>query len=109
MRELPHDADDLRLAPMILHLEDRLTELGGLDPIEMRYRVGLDSDLPDWDEERRREALLRTVERGIELGGWKLSWDPRGLRVSHGTHHVVLGVPVSMTDYLTGAVTVPPR
>lgn len=109
MRELPHDVDDLRLAPMVLQLEDRLTELGALSQDELRYRVGLDSDLPDWDEERRQQALLRSVERRVDLGGWQLSWDPRGLRAAHGTHHVVLGLPESMIDYLKGAVGVPPR
>jgi hypothetical protein len=107
MRELPRDVDDLRLAPIVLQLEDRLTELGLLGPADLAYRVGLDSDLPDWDEDRRRSALLVSVARGIELGGWVLEWDPRGLRMTHGTHHVVLGLPAAMTDYLVGAVLLP--
>src|SRR4051794_30225255 len=106
MREFPHDIDDLRLAPVVLQLEDRLTELGALDRDEMRYRVGLDSDLPDWDEDRRRDPLLVSVGRDIDLGAWELSWDARGLRMSHGVHHVVLGLPVSLSDYMTAPVGV---
>lgn len=103
MRELPHDIDDLRLAPLVLQLEDRLTELGALGREELPYRVALDSDLPDWDEGRRRDAVLVSVGRGLDLGGWELSWDPRGLRMSHGVHQVVLGLPASVTDYLSSA------
>ena len=109
MPEIPHDLDDLRLAPVVLQLEDRLTELGALGADEMPLRVGLDSDLPDWDEDRRRDALLRSVARGIDLGGWVLSWDPRGLRMSHDTRHVVLGLPESMTRYVAGSVGLPTR
>ena len=103
MRELPHDIDDLRLAPLVLQLEGRLTELGALGPDELTYRVALDSDLPDWDQGRRRDAFLVSVARGLDLGGWELSWDPRGLRMSHGVHQVVLGVPESVIDYVSSA------
>lgn len=104
MRELPRDVDDLLLAPVVLQLEDRLTELGALGQEEMRYRVALDSDLPDWDEQRRRDAMLTSIARDIDLGSWVLSWDPRGLRMSHGVHHVVLGLPASVADYVAGPV-----
>jgi hypothetical protein len=106
MLDLPHDLDDLRLAPMLLQLDDRLSELGCLDVEELTFRVALDSDLPDWDEERRRDALMLTIERDIDLGGWELSWDDRGLRLAHGVHQVVLGVPASVTDYAHGAAAV---
>jgi hypothetical protein len=103
MYDIPRDIGDLRLAPIVLQLDDRLSELGCLDVEELTFRVALDSDLPDWDEERRREAILLTMSRDIDLGGWELSWDDRGVRLAHGIHQVVLGVPESVTDYVRGA------
>ena len=109
MYELPHDLEDLRLVPILLQLDDRLSELGCLDVEEVKFRVALDTDLPDWDDERRRAALLVTMSRGIDLGDWELSWDERGLRLSHGLHQVVLGVPASVIDYVRGAVVLDDR
>lgn len=104
MYDLPHDLEDLRMGPILLQLDDRLSELGCLDVDELRFRVALDTDLPDWDEERRHAALLVTMSRGIDLGDWQLSWDERGLRLGHGIHQVVLGVPTSVIDYVRGTM-----
>lgn len=101
MSERPRDLEDLWLAPVCLQLEDRLRELSGLDAHEMEMRVALDSDLPDSTVERRRTAMIVCLGRNIELHGWTLSWDARGLRVTHGVHSLVLGLPESVGRYVS--------
>ena len=103
MALLPHDIDDLALAPVVLGIDQRLAELGALAPHALLMRVAVESDRPDWTREQRESGLLTTVGRFIELHGWALSWDARGLRVAHGGHSVVLGVPASLTAYIEGS------
>jgi hypothetical protein len=102
MPNLPHDVTDLRLAPVLLALEDRITELGGLDVEELNHRVALDSDRPGRTAQTRRSMLLTSLARDIDCHGWVLSWDPRGLRVTHAQHSVVLGVPAVFDGYIAG-------
>jgi hypothetical protein len=103
MTRVPHDIDDLHLAPVLLALDDRLTELGLLTETELMMRTALDSDRPDWTRAMRESSLLLTVERFIDCHGWKLTWAPRGLRVAHDAHSVVLGCPPVFNSYLQGA------
>jgi hypothetical protein len=107
MSLLPHDTTDLFLAPVSLELDRRIDELGRLDAKALSHQIALDSDLADWTRDLREEALLRTVGHLIETHHWVLSWDPRGLRLSHQERHVVLGVPDSFRAFLAGAGTVP--
>ena len=102
MPDLPHDVDDIRLAPVALHVEDRLRELAILSPEEMRLRVALDTNTGGGDREHRSAAMLATIARDVPLGGWELAWDERGLRLQHGVHQLVLGVPASVTAYVEG-------
>ena len=102
MKVLPKDVDDLMLAPVALQLEDRLVELGALGPDELPFRLALDSNLPSWDVGRRTDQVLTSVARDIELHGWELHWDARGLRLRHGLHSLVLGVPAALRDYVSG-------
>ncbi|MDT7547486.1 MAG: hypothetical protein QOE99_3596 [Actinomycetota bacterium] len=103
MTRVPRDINDLHLAPVLLALDDRLTELGLLDETELTMRVGLDSDRPDWTRAMRESSLLLTIERLIDCHGWQLSWAPRGLRVAHEAHSVVLGCPPVFNSYVQGA------
>ena len=66
-------------------------------------RLALDSDRPGWDTERRIAQVLASVRRDLELHGWDLSWDPRGIRLSHGVHALVLGLPASLVRYVHGS------
>lgn len=95
----PHDVSDLFLAPVSLAVDARLTELGAMSDRDLAVAVGSASDLPDWSREVRDTALLRAVEHLIELHGWSLAWDPRGIRLTHGEHTLVLGVPPSFVAY----------
>ena len=103
MTERPHDIPDLYLAPVALAVEARVTELGVLDDEELALRVGLASDKPDWSADLRRDALLNTISHLIEMHGWSVSWDARGVRLSHGSHSLVLGVPSNLQRYVDGA------
>lgn len=103
MYTLPHDVTDLHLAPVLLALDARLSEMSLLDLDELVQRVAIDGDCPDWTEDMRRSGLLDTVQHFIDMRGWKLSWDPRGLRIKHGRHHVVLGIPDTFRNYIDGA------
>lgn len=99
---LPHDAADLLLAPVILELDARIAELSDLGQDELPLRVGLVSDGPDSTRTLREVGLLTAVSHLINCHEWKLSWDPRGIKVSHGAHQVVLGVPSNFLEYLEG-------
>lgn len=103
MSLLPHDTSDLFLAPVALALDQRIDELGRLGPMALSDEIALESDLADWTRNLREAALLRTVGHLIETHHWVLSWDPRGLRLSHKERHVVLGLPDSFRAFLSGA------
>jgi hypothetical protein len=100
MATRPHDVADLYLAPVALAVDGRIEELGRLDKERLAYEVALESDSPDFTRAMREDALIRTVTHVIDLHDWELSWDPRGLRVTHDTHTFVLGVPAVFTEYL---------
>lgn len=102
MAELPHDIADLYLAPAALQVDARIAELSMLGDGELALQVGFASDEPDWSLDRRRDALLVTVGHLIDLHGWTLSWDDRGIRLSHGKHALVLGVPANFGRFLQG-------
>jgi hypothetical protein len=96
----PHDLTDLYLAPVALAVDARITELGHLDKEQLAYEVALESDSPDFTRQMREEALIRTVTHLIDIHDWEVSWDPRGLRLTHDTHTFVLGLPAVFLDYL---------
>jgi hypothetical protein len=102
MSTLPHDLTDLYLAPVLLAVQARIEELGALPLPDLAIRIGLDSDLADWTPTMRDDALLRTVGHLLDLHDWQLSWDRYGLKVSHDTHSVVLGVPKTFADFRVG-------
>lgn len=102
----PHDSSDLFLAPVMLELNERIDELGRLDPKALADKVALESDLADWTRDLREASLLRAVGHLVETHGWILSWDPRGVRLSHAGRHLVLGIPDSFRAYVSGAPVV---
>lgn len=103
MTELPHDVADLYLAPVALQVDARLAELADLTDDKLASRIALDSDQPDWTLELRKEAVLRVVGHLIDLHGWALSWDDRGVRLSHGKHSVVLGTAANVGRFVEGS------
>jgi hypothetical protein len=93
---------DLYLAPVVLAVDDRIEDLGRLDKDGLAYEVALESDSPDFTRPIREDALIRTVTHLIDCHGWELSWDPRGLRLTHDAHTLVLGIPAVFGEYLEG-------
>jgi hypothetical protein len=100
MATRPHDITDLYLAPVVLAVDGRITELGRLDLDGLAYEVALESDSPDFTRAMREEALIRTVVHMTDTHSWEFSWDERGLRLTHGAHTFVLGIPAVFRDYL---------
>ena len=100
MSTMPHDVTDLYLAPVVLAVDARIEELAELDLPHLGRQVALVSDLAEWTRDLRETALLRTIDHLIDLHGWELSWDPRGIRMTHGAHRLVLGVPATFAEFV---------
>jgi hypothetical protein len=100
MPDRPHDLTDLYLAPVLLAVDARIEELGKLDKDALTYEVALESDIADTTRQMREEGLIKTVTHLTETHRWEFSWDPRGLRMTHGAHSFVLGLPAVFHDYL---------
>jgi hypothetical protein len=100
MTRIPHDVVDLALAPVALHLEDRLESLGGLDDHELSLLLALETDHEPRTVAERREALLSVLGRGDHLHGWVCSWSARGLVVRHSATQLTLGLPPALRSYL---------
>jgi hypothetical protein len=100
MADRPHDVTDLYLAPVLLAVDARIEELGTLDKAGLASEVALESDSLDITRHMREEALIRTITHLTNTHHWEFSWDPRGLRMTHDAHTVVLGIPAVFLDYL---------
>lgn len=107
MTPRPHDISDLYLAPVVLAIDAKLEELSRLNVDQLRDEVAIESNALDVTRQMREEALIRTIEHLIDIHHWALSWDQRGLRLSHQSHTLVLGVPAVFQEYLQGSVTEP--
>jgi hypothetical protein len=103
MPTLPHDMPDLHFAPVALALDARIAELAALDLAALAWRVAVEGDCSDFTLKQRQAGLLRSVRHFVECHDLDLSWDPRGLRLSHASHSIVLGVPASFSEYMESA------
>lgn len=103
MPTLPRDLEDLRLAPVLLALDAQIDDLARLGATELAARVALESGMLDRTPVEREKALLESVRHCIDLHGWHLTQDPRGVRVTHGAHTLVLGAPASFEAYVGGS------
>jgi hypothetical protein len=106
MTERPHDIPDLFLAPVALEVDARIAELSALNEEKLALQIAVESDLPSWSVELRKDGVLRALSHIVDLHGWVLSWDERGVRLSHDEHSVVLGLPANVKAYVeTGGST----
>lgn len=96
----PHDRTDLLLAPAALDIDDRLQELGELSPAQLAERVSLETNRQPWSRDEAQDCLLSIVTHVIDLHGWQVSFDTRGIRLFHGGHSIALGVPAVFGTYL---------
>ncbi|MCW2615009.1 MAG: hypothetical protein JWN08_2003 [Frankiales bacterium] len=106
MPTLPRDLEDLRLAPVLLSLDAQIEDLARLVTSELAARVTLESGMLDRTPTEREKALLESVRHCIGLHGWHLTRDPRGVRLTHGAHTLVLGAPASFEEYVGGSAQV---
>lgn len=100
MPQIPHDLTDLRLAPVALEVDARLESFAAMDRDSLHERVVMESNTQPSDRRRRADAVVRSAVYLVDLGGWVATWDPRGLRLSHEHHTLVLGVPRNVVDYV---------
>lgn len=109
MATLPHDVEDPYFAPVVLALDAEIEELGQLDVNELARRVAQLGDFADWTGDLRAIGLLQTIRYLVDCRNWELAWDLRGLRVTHGPHSAVLGIPATFSQYLSGSFIAPSR
>lgn len=100
---LPHNVSDVLLAPVVLHVDARLSEYASMTSEQLRIEIGLSSDKPDRTRSQREAALLTAIAHNQELHGWTAVLDDRGIRLSHADHTLVLGLSASVRDFLDGA------
>jgi len=103
MTTRPHDVTDLYLSPVLLEVDRRLADLAGQTARQLELFSALSTDREARDSVERKALLLDSLTHLVDLHGWSVAWDARGLRVSHGNHAVVLGVPDSVREYLASA------
>ncbi len=95
----PRDLTDLYLSPLALELDRRLQRLSGLTTRQLDVEVAAATDCEPTPLDRRALLLLALTDQ-LATRGWDVSWDPRGMRLGHGSHSLVLGVPDTVRSYL---------
>jgi hypothetical protein len=103
MAVLPHDISDLYLAPVVLALDAQIEELSQLDVDQLARRVALEANTAGWTRDQRESGLLEAIRHVIDCHDWQLAWDSRGVRLTHDQHRLVLGVPATFGQYLSGS------
>lgn len=109
MTRIPLDRTDLHLAPVTLDLDARLERWSSRSAHELRGDIAVASNQSDRSPRDRREALLQALRHDVEVHGWQLTLELRGLRLTHGLHSLVLGLPQNVRDYLEPDVVPQPR
>lgn len=100
MPPAPRDYTDLFLAPVALQVDQRLEKFAGLDRDALHKRVVLETNHEAWNAGGRAQDVVDSVTYLLDMHGWRAGWDPRGLRLSHDDHSLVLGVPPNLTAYV---------
>jgi hypothetical protein len=100
MSDKPRDVADLHLAPLALELDSRLERLGQLDPPAIGFEISLVTNREPQTFEQRSRLALEALTRNADLHGWQVDWDARGVRLTHGNHSIVLGLPANLRTYL---------
>ncbi|MBJ7357504.1 hypothetical protein [Nocardioides sp.] len=96
----PRDLTDLYLSPVAIELDRRLDELSPLPVEELERRVALSTDREAYGPTARAELFMQSLSHLMPLHGWELDYEPRGVRVRHGDHSLVLGVPDCVREYV---------
>jgi len=102
MAHLPHDVTDLQMASVALAVDERIEEFSELDPEALAYRIAEEGDHHDFTPELRADGLLQALALTTEMHGWEMTYDRRGIRLTHGERTIVLGVPPTVVAYVHG-------
>lgn len=97
---VPHDRVDLYLAPVVLRLDSWVEEWGEMSEQDIMVRIAFTTNEEPRDVEGREKALVHAAQHDVELHGWGVEIVSRGLRLHHGEHYVVLGLPDSLRRFL---------
>ena len=100
MPKAPRDYSDLFLAPVALDVDQRLEGFAALDRDALHKRVCLETNHEAWNRSGRAQDVVDGVTYLLEMHGWRATWDPRGIRLSHDSHSLVLGVPPNVAAYV---------
>jgi hypothetical protein len=98
----PHNLGDLYLAPVALRVDAELARLGALSADDLLFELVVDTNREPIAPADRQRLLIEHLTQTLELHGWQLAWDERGLVVSHGDNDLTLGISNVMRDYLAG-------
>jgi hypothetical protein len=98
----PRDLTDLYLSPVAIELDRRLDELSPLSAQDVEVKVALSTDREASLPSDRIDLFLQSLAHLIPLHGWELAYESRGVRVQHGGHSLVLGVPDCVREYVGG-------
>jgi hypothetical protein len=99
----PRDTTDLLLAPVALEIDQRLQSLAGLDRSALDSRIAWETNMAPLSEKDAKRAVVADLAYLIGTHGWDISWDARGIRLKHGKHSIVLGVPDNVRSYVSEA------
>jgi hypothetical protein len=99
---IPNDLPDLYLAPVLLEVEARVDRLSTLAPDDLSVEIALTSDAPDWSRAWREQALATALQHLLDLHGWTLSVDGRGVRLEHRRRTVTIALPPQLEEFLAG-------
>ncbi len=98
----PHDATDLYLAPVTLAVDGRLEELARLTPEDLASEIAVTTNSDPRTSVERERAVVSAATYPLDLHGWNVGLSPRGLRLYHADHSLVLGLPPNVLEYLEG-------
>ena len=96
----PHDITDLYLAPVVLAIDAELEALRGKGYEDVALYIALATNREPTSRSEKRKYFIEAVTKFIELHGWDVTCHPRGLRLTHDGHQIVLGLPLPVYSYL---------
>lgn len=96
----PRDRADLYLAPVALTIDERLEELGALDDKALEKEIVFSANVDLSKAGARQQGLETAVGYLVDLHDWSLELVPRGVRLSHSDHALVLGLPDNCRRFL---------
>ncbi|WP_019875312.1 hypothetical protein [Sporichthya polymorpha] len=99
----PHDPTDLLLSPVALEIDERLEQMAKLDAAALTRQIAWETNMEPRNADEAARAVIASVTYLVDTHGWEVSWDPRGVRLHHENHDMVLGVPRNLVEFVSAA------